>query len=319
MNSSRMLTKTKHRRYIYKTRGVCPPEIHFELQASVLRHLRFVGGGCHGNAKLVARLLEGRHAHDAIRLLNGIECRNESSCPSQLAEALQAALSGTLQPATSFRVEHDQQAHTKIGLIAELCGNHRVLENLTQTMIADGAARIYCLGDLTGEADGDRRVTMTLREHNIQAVLGPSDSRLVQGQAEGVQPIDLKIRDFLRQLPHLLCFRLGPRTGIAFHGEYLQRLPDYSDFEPFAIEINAVCGLSDCMRDHSVFPALAALTPQFKADIIVFSQTRQWGHWQVGGKDIISLGPAAGDGGLRWGLLEWVDGGLRFDPKMTTY
>ena len=121
----RMDPKADFQRYIYKTRGVCPPEIHFELRAEVLRRLRFVGGGCPGNAQLVARLLEGRNARDVIQVLQGIDCRNGTSCPDQLAAALQSALGGKLEPATSFRIEKDPGVHSRIGLIADLRGDHR--------------------------------------------------------------------------------------------------------------------------------------------------------------------------------------------------
>jgi hypothetical protein len=46
------------------------------------------------------------------------------------------------------------------------------------------------------------------------------------------------------------------------------------------------------------------MMPQFKARIILFSQIKKWGHWQIGETDFISLGPASGDQGLCWGLLE---------------
>ncbi len=315
----RMGPMADSQRYIYKTRGVCPPEIHFELQAERLRRLRFVGGGCPGNAQLVARLLEGRNAAEVIQALHGIECRNGTSCPDQLAAALNSALCGKLAPSTSFRIEEDPAIHAKIGLIADLQGDHRALEKLVRHMQESEVDRIYCLGDLTGAAAFDRQLPRTLRGYDIRAVLGPTDWRHVQGDADTAPLLDMKSRDFLRQLPHLARFRLGPKTGIAFQGEYLQQLPGYSDFEPFAVEINMVCGMTAGMQDESVFPALAAMTPQFTADIIIFSQTRKWQHWHVGGKDFISVGPAVDDEKLCWGLLEWDNGRLRFDPSTTTH
>ena len=81
-------------------------------------------------------------------------------------------------------------------------------------------------------------------------------------------------------------------------------MPGYSDYEPYALEMNMVCGLTDFMRDESVFPALAAMTPQFCTDVVLFSQIRKWGHWHVGGKDFISVGPATERDWLTWGVLE---------------
>ena len=48
------------RRFVFQTQGVCPPEIHFTLVDGTLQEVRFVGGGCPGNALLVSRLLSGR-------------------------------------------------------------------------------------------------------------------------------------------------------------------------------------------------------------------------------------------------------------------
>jgi uncharacterized protein (TIGR03905 family) len=304
-------------RYIYKTRGVCPPEIHFELQAEMLRCLRFVGGGCPGNAQLVARLLEGRSAGEVIQALGGIDCRNGTSCPDQLAAALQAALCGKLEPSASFRIENDPAIHSRIGLIAEPRGDHRALAELVLWMQKNGVDRIYCVGDLIGQTVPDRQLERSLGRDNLQAVLGPTDWRHAQGRADTAPLLAVKSRDFLRQLPHLASFRLGPKTGIAFQGEYLQQLPGYSDFEPFAVEINTVCGMTAGMQDESVFPALAAMTPQFTADFIIFSENRRWGHWHVAGKDFISIGPAVDNENLCWGLLEWENGRLRFDPSST--
>ena len=100
-------------------------------------------------------------------------------------------------------------------------------------------------------------------------------------------------RDWLLQLPQVLSFKLNTRKSMAFFGDYIQRLPDYSDFEPFALEMNMVCGLTNFMQDETVFPALEAMIPQFQIDIIIFSQPKKWGHWHIAGKDFISLGPAS--------------------------
>jgi hypothetical protein len=44
--------------------------------------------------------------------------------------------------------------------------------------------------------------------------------------------------------------------------------------------------------------------PQFQAQIVLFSQTKAWGHWTIGGIDFISVGPAMRDNQFTWGLLE---------------
>jgi hypothetical protein len=97
-------------------------------------------------------------------------------------------------------------------------------------------------------------------------------------------------------------------AGLAFYGSYLQELPGYSDYEPFALEMNMVTNLTQFMTDESVFPALEAMTSQFQVRLIVFGQAARWGHWRVGGVDFIGAGPAAAGDRLRWGLLAVREG-----------
>jgi hypothetical protein len=107
-------------------------------------------------------------------------------------------------------------------------------------------------------------------------------------------------------------FALQEKKGLIFFGDYIQALPDYSDFEPFALEMNMVCGLTDFMRDESVFPALETMIPQFKVDIVIFGQLKKWGHWHLAGKDFISIGPALDAKGLSWGRLAVAHGKIDF-------
>ncbi len=77
-------------RYIPK--GVCSQAIDVELDGEVIKHVQFTGG-CHGNLQGIARLVEGMNANDAISKVRGIRCGFKStSCPDQLANALEAAL-----------------------------------------------------------------------------------------------------------------------------------------------------------------------------------------------------------------------------------
>ena len=77
-------------RYIPK--GVCSQAIDIELDGNIVNHVQFTGG-CHGNLQGIARLVEGMNAEDAIAKIRGIRCGFKStSCPDQLAKALEAAL-----------------------------------------------------------------------------------------------------------------------------------------------------------------------------------------------------------------------------------
>ncbi len=72
----------------YKTSGTCSSAIEFEVGNGVVTHCRFIGG-CPGNTQGVARLVIGRKVEDVIAMLKGIPCRNGTSCPDQLARALE--------------------------------------------------------------------------------------------------------------------------------------------------------------------------------------------------------------------------------------
>lgn len=81
--------------YSYRTRGTCSREIRFELQDGVISKVQFVGG-CAGNTQGVSRLAVGRTVEEVIDTLRGIQCRNGTSCPDQLAQALEAYQEGLL-------------------------------------------------------------------------------------------------------------------------------------------------------------------------------------------------------------------------------
>ena len=73
----------------YTTRGTCSRAITFELEDGIIRNVQFEGG-CNGNLKGLAALVEGQRAEDVIPRLEGITCGFKStSCPDQLAQALE--------------------------------------------------------------------------------------------------------------------------------------------------------------------------------------------------------------------------------------
>lgn len=71
----------------YKTSGVCSRAIEFEIDGNIIKSVKFIGG-CLGNTQGVARLAQNRHIDEVISLLEGVQCRNGTSCPDQLAKAL---------------------------------------------------------------------------------------------------------------------------------------------------------------------------------------------------------------------------------------
>ena len=73
----------------YKTQGTCSQAIQYEVVDGILTECRFLGG-CPGNTQGVERLAVGRPIDEVISLLKGVQCRGGTSCPDQLARALEA-------------------------------------------------------------------------------------------------------------------------------------------------------------------------------------------------------------------------------------
>lgn len=307
-------------RYVYTTQGVCPPEIHFRIQEEVLKEVRFVGGGCPGNAQLVGRLLQGRPVEDVPELLKEIDCRNGTSCPDQLSRALIATIEGTLAPAKSFKVCEDTEPRRRIGLIGNLEGRSKILHGLIPEIKRNDVEIIQCLGNLTGNSLNNKELIKYIRKEGLSAIQGELDYKYANEREPDLFPfLEQKERDYLVQLPQVISFQVGERSGVAFYGDYLQGLPGFSDFEPFALEMNMVCELTQFMQDESVFPALEAMAPQFRASVILFGQTGRWGHWRVGETDFIGVGPVLADAELTWGLLEGSGKEIRFEVNRIPY
>ncbi len=307
-----MAENHKVQRYVYKTHGVCPPEIHFQIDQGMLSDVRFVGGGCPGNARLVSRLLAGRPLDEVLRLVQDVDCRNGTSCPDQLATAIKAASDGRLASASSFLLAEDPVPKARIGLIGDVEGDPRALKKLVDTLSAAGVEAVVSLGNLTGRSAHNRQTIKSITKLKIQALQGQNDWNYANGtERPPYPPLDQQDRDRLIRLPQVLSFPVGNKNCLAFYGAFIQELPGYSDYEPYALEMNMVCGLTDFMRDESVFPALEAMTPQFRADVVLFGQRHAWGHWDVGGKDFISVGRSTGPEAAG-GLLESADNRIIF-------
>ncbi len=78
--------------FTYKTKGTCSSQIRFDIEDGIVRNVVFTGG-CNGNLKAIAKLVEGREASEVIATLKGNTCGFKStSCADQLACALSEAL-----------------------------------------------------------------------------------------------------------------------------------------------------------------------------------------------------------------------------------
>lgn len=75
-------------RYEYVPKGVCAVKMIVEAEAGIITYVEIVGG-CPGNSLGVSKLCVGMRLEDAIKKLEGIDCRGRgTSCPDQLSKAL---------------------------------------------------------------------------------------------------------------------------------------------------------------------------------------------------------------------------------------
>lgn len=79
-------------KHTYQTTGTCAREINFDIEDGIITNVSFVGG-CNGNLKAIAKLVEGKNAEEVASLLKGNTCgpRN-TSCADQLAKAILKAM-----------------------------------------------------------------------------------------------------------------------------------------------------------------------------------------------------------------------------------
>lgn len=77
--------------YTYTTQGVCPKLIEFDLNGNIVTNIQF-HGGCNGNLKMIAKLLDGQTVQYITETLRGNTCGSKfTSCADQLAKAVQNA------------------------------------------------------------------------------------------------------------------------------------------------------------------------------------------------------------------------------------
>ncbi|MBP3431603.1 MAG: TIGR03905 family TSCPD domain-containing protein [Clostridia bacterium] len=75
-------------RFSYKTRNVCAGEISFDYDGKVVSNIRFLGG-CNGNLKAIAKLVDGWTVEQIQEKLSGNTCgMRTTSCADQLAVAV---------------------------------------------------------------------------------------------------------------------------------------------------------------------------------------------------------------------------------------
>ena len=78
--------------YKEKCSGTCSRCVNFKIDGDVVSDVMFEGG-CNGNLKGIASLVDGMNINEVIKRLKGIDCGGKgTSCPDQLAKALEKHL-----------------------------------------------------------------------------------------------------------------------------------------------------------------------------------------------------------------------------------
>lgn len=79
-------------RHTIVPRGVCPMKVEFDLDGKVVTNVKFTGG-CNGNLKAIATLVDGMTVEQIHSKLAGNTCGGKSSsCTDQLAIAVKKAM-----------------------------------------------------------------------------------------------------------------------------------------------------------------------------------------------------------------------------------
>ena len=76
-------------KHTYNTKGTCSKKIDFDIEDNKIYNVSYTGG-CNGNLKAIAKLVEGEEVDKVIEKLKGITCGpRDTSCGDQLAKALE--------------------------------------------------------------------------------------------------------------------------------------------------------------------------------------------------------------------------------------
>ena len=81
--------------YTYQTSMTCSSQIQFDINGNVVTNIVFIGG-CNGNLKAIAKLVDGWTVEAIEEKLSGNTCgRRPTSCADQLARAVRAGYEAT--------------------------------------------------------------------------------------------------------------------------------------------------------------------------------------------------------------------------------
>lgn len=82
--------------YDYKTKNTCSQVISFDINGNIITNISFLGG-CNGNLKAIAKLVDGWTVDEIESKLSGNTCGMRStSCADQLAKAVREAYNASI-------------------------------------------------------------------------------------------------------------------------------------------------------------------------------------------------------------------------------
>lgn len=82
--------------YDYKTKNTCSQVISFDINGNIITNISFLGG-CNGNLKAIAKLVDGWTVDEIESKLSGNTCgMRPTSCADQLAKAVREAYNASI-------------------------------------------------------------------------------------------------------------------------------------------------------------------------------------------------------------------------------
>ena len=78
--------------HTYIPSGVCSKKIDFDYEDGKIYNLKYIGG-CNGNLKAIARLVEGLSFNEVVKRLEGNKCGiKNTSCANELVKAIKEVM-----------------------------------------------------------------------------------------------------------------------------------------------------------------------------------------------------------------------------------
>ncbi len=324
----------------YKTVGTCAKEIHFEVEDGCLQRVEFVGG-CAGNAQGLARILAGWPLERVIELTENIPCRNNTSCPDQLAKALKLYLAGELPELPEMPIFRIPYPFQRVAVFSDVHANRPALEAVLADVTAQRVEALFCLGDILGGGQSPNETLELLKESRAALILSDYDQNVALNLEVWAEDTDGAMREardtfrwtrrhttaenkrFVAGLPIVVEFYVGQLRTVAFHGSPPDNLLDFRPEGAYGREIKAIVMDTGYLRGTEAEAVLSQAEALFSADVYLFGCTHRAHYVQQGGKHFVNVGAVDGwngqPGAGGYALMAADDGGLRVEFREVSY